>query len=54
MKTTIEISDQELKDLKLIRNYFGEHDITMLEHFAYSYLDKLHKKLTNGKENENS
>lgn len=45
MKVTIEITEQELKDLKLIRNYFGEHDKTQLEHLAYSELDKLVKKL---------
>ena len=45
MKRTIEVTEQELKDLKLIRNYFGEHDITPLEHLAYSELDKLVKKL---------
>ena len=47
-KITIEITDQELKDLKIVRNYFGEHDVTMLEHFAYSFLDNLHKKLCAG------
>lgn len=46
MKVTIEITEQEIKDLKRIRNYFGEHDVTMLEHLAYSELDKLVKKLT--------
>ena len=45
MKRTIEITEQEIKDLKLIRNYFGEHDKTPLEHLAYSELDKLVKKL---------
>jgi hypothetical protein len=45
MKRIIEITEQELKDLKLIRNYFGEHDKTPLEHLAYSELDKLVKKL---------
>lgn len=46
MKVTIEITEQEIKDLKLIRNYFVEHDVTMLEHLAYNELDKLVKKLT--------
>ena len=45
MKLTIEITEQEIKDLKLIRNYFGEHDKTSLEHLSYSELDKLVKKL---------
>jgi len=46
MKVTIDITEQEIKDLKLIRNYFGENDKTMLEHLAYYELDKLVKKLT--------
>ena len=45
MKRTIEITEIELKSLKLIRNYFGQHDKTPLEHLAYSELDKLIKKL---------
>ena len=45
MKRTIEITEEELKNLKLIRNYFGEHDKTQLEHLAYSELDRLVKKL---------
>ena len=45
MKIEIEITEQEIKDLKLIRNYFGEHDKTQLEHLAYSGLYKLVKKL---------
>lgn len=45
MKKTIEVTEQELKDLKLIRNYFGKHDKTQIEHLAYSELDKLVKKL---------
>jgi len=45
MKIEIEITEAEIKNLKLIRNYFGEHDRTMLEHMAYSELDRLVKKL---------
>ncbi len=45
MKRTIEVTEQELKNLKLIRNYFGEHDKTQFEHLAYSELNKLIKKL---------
>lgn len=45
MKRTIEITEEELKNLKLIRNYFGEHDKTQLEHLTYSELDRLVKKL---------
>lgn len=45
MKYEIELSDREIKDLKLIRNYFGENDKTGLEHLAYNELDKLIGKL---------
>jgi hypothetical protein len=45
MKRTIEVTEQELKNLKLIRNYFGAHDKTQLEHLAFSELDSLVKKL---------
>lgn len=48
MKIEIEITESEIKDLKRIRNYFGEHDKTQLEHLAYSELDKLVKKLSKG------
>ena len=40
----IEITEQELKDLKLIRNYFGENNKTSIEHLAYAVLDGLIKK----------
>jgi len=40
--------DVTLKDLRLIRNYFGEHDKTMFEHRAYSILDKLIKHFEKG------
>jgi hypothetical protein len=45
MKITIEITPQEIKDLKLIRSYFGEHDKTSCEHMAYIVIDRLIKKL---------
>ena len=35
------LTDFELKDLKRVRNYFGEHDVSPIEHFAYSFLDGL-------------
>ena len=47
MKVTIEISEQEIKDLKIIRNYFGINDRTGLEHLAYSELDKLINQIEN-------
>jgi len=45
MKIEIEITEQELKDLKAVRNYFGEHDKTLFEHKAYAVVDSLVKKL---------
>ena len=45
MKKRIEVTEQELKDLKFIRNYFNDHDKTQLEHLAYSELNKLVKKI---------
>lgn len=35
---------ETIKELKLIRNYFGEHDKTMFEHKAFAILDKIIKK----------
>ena len=45
MKIEIDITEQEVKDLKAIRNYFGEHDKTLFEHKAYAVVDSLVKKL---------
>jgi len=42
----IEITEQELKYLKLIKNYFGENDKTSIEHLAYAVLERLIKKTT--------
>jgi hypothetical protein len=39
-KLIIELTEQELEDLILIRNYFRFHDKTVFEHFAYNFLDK--------------
>ena len=41
----VNITEQEAKDIKKIRNYFGENDKTAFEHMAYSVLDGLVKKL---------
>lgn len=49
MKIEIEINEQDLKDLKAVRNYFGEHDKTIFEHKAYAIIDKFYKKLTQNK-----
>ena len=37
------VSSKDIQDLKVIRNYFGEHSETIFEHFAYSFLDELIK-----------
>lgn len=37
--------ESRIKDLKLVRNYFGEHDRTTFEHFAYAVVDKLIKEI---------
>ena len=47
MKVEIEISEQEIKDLELIRDYFFTNNEAMLKQSAYYNLDKLVKKLTN-------
>ena len=41
----VNITKQEAKDIKKIRNYFGENDKTIFEHMAYSVLDGLVKNL---------
>ena len=49
MKIEIEINEQDLKDLKAVRNYFGEHDKTIFEHKSYAIIDKFYKKLIKNK-----
>ena len=46
MKIEIDITEQDIKDIKEVRNYFGEHDETMFEHKAYAIMDILLKKST--------
>jgi hypothetical protein len=46
MKVELNVTEQDVKDLKIIRNYFGTHDLTPLEHMAYAVLDNLVKNLT--------
>ncbi len=36
-------TDIDMKKLTLVRNYFGEHDKTQFEHWAYSFLDEIIK-----------
>ena len=45
MKYEIEMTKQEIKDLRAVRNYFGENDRTIFEHKAYAILDGIVKKL---------
>ena len=45
MKYEIEMTEQDIKDLRAVRNYFGENDRTIFEHKAYAILDALVKKL---------
>lgn len=45
MNVKIEISEQEIKDIKSIRNYFGEHDKTVFEHSAYDIIDRFLNKI---------
>ena len=40
------INESDKQDLIKIRNYFGEHDKTQLEQFAYGFLDRLIKSTT--------
>ena len=42
--------DVTLKDIKEIRNYFGEHDATLFEHIAFSIISRLinHIEATGG------
>jgi hypothetical protein len=43
----ITITDQEVKDLKSIRSYFGIHDKTTFEHKAYVIIDNLISRINN-------
>ena len=38
---TVNISVEDMKALVRIRNYFGEHDKSQLEHMAYDVLDRV-------------
>lgn len=38
---TVNISIEDMKALVRIRNYFGEHDKSQLEHMAYDVLDRV-------------
>lgn len=50
----VELNEDEVKDLKAVRNYFGEHDVSMFEHKAYSVLDRLLNKFTGNNKNHSS
>ena len=54
MKKKIDINEQELKDLKLVRNYFGKNEQTTHQHFCYGVLNNLFKKLNGDTEKRTS
>ena len=37
----------DIDDIRRIRDYFGIHDKTPFEHYAYEVMDRLYKKLKN-------
>ena len=41
VSVTLPLSVIDIKDIKRVRNYFGENDITTFEHFAYSFINRL-------------
>jgi hypothetical protein len=44
---TVVITEYDMKALVRIRNYFGGHDKTQLEHIAYDVLDRVVKSFLN-------
>lgn len=44
---TVVITQEDMQALIRIRNYFGEHDKTQLEHLAYDVLDRVVKPFLN-------
>ena len=44
---TVVVTQEDTKALIRIRNYFGEHDKTQLEHLAYDVLDRVVKPFLN-------
>ena len=44
---TVVITEDDMKALIRIRNYFGENDKTQLEHLAYDVLDRVVKPFLN-------
>lgn len=47
MRIEIELTEQEIKDLKGVKNYFGKHDVTIVEHKNYDVINNLLKKINN-------
>lgn len=54
MKITIELSEQEIKDLKMVSNYFGENDKSPMEHANYAIINDLLKKISSNKDLQSS
>ena len=44
---TVVVTQEDMQALIIIRNYFGEHDKTQLEHLAYDVLDRVVKPFLN-------
>lgn len=44
---TVVVTQEDMQALIRIRNYFGEHDKTQLEHLAYDVLDRVVKPFLN-------
>lgn len=44
-KNTITLSEQDIDDLKRIRDYLGKNDKTIFSHFAFKVIDDILKKL---------
>lgn len=41
------LTEQELENIKLVRDYFLKHDETTFEHFSYTVLNDFIKKFDN-------
>jgi hypothetical protein len=44
---TVAVTREDMQALIRIRNYFGEHDKTQLEHLAYDVLDRVVRPFLN-------
>lgn len=44
-KNTITLSEQDIDDLKRMRDYFGKNDKTVFSHFAFKVIDDILNKI---------